>query len=147
MVAGSSKPALVLDCSILMAAYLPDEQTTLAEAALRIVAEHGAIVPAQWPAEVANVLLMCVRRGRIDLAQMAALRDEIVRLPVEIDPASLACIIGPVWQLAHTHNLTVYDAAYLELAQRAQIPLATLDDALRRAAGAVGVKVFADTGS
>jgi len=129
---------LVLDSSIALSWCLPDENAT--EQIQHQVATSGAIAPAHWPLEIANALLMAERRQRIDAGfRNAALRD-LASLPIALDAETSARAWDETLSLAETYRLTAYDAAYLELAQRLALPLATLDAELRVAAQALGIK-------
>ena len=96
-------------------------------------------MPAHWPTEVMNGLVVAVRRNRIDLDRVARFAADLASLAIRIEPAHAPGAWNSVIGLATKHKLTVYDAAYLELAQRTGLPLATLDDDLREAAQAEGV--------
>lgn len=98
-----------------------------------------ATVPAHWPLEVANALLIAIRRGRISREKASRFFDDLGSLPIRIDSKSSENAFGRVFALAEQYELTVYDAAYLELAMRENLPLATLDQDLRKAARAAGV--------
>jgi predicted nucleic acid-binding protein len=132
---------LVLDSSIALAWHFEDEQTEAVRAVLAEVAESGALAPGLWRFEVANGLQMALRRGRID----AALRDRalanLAALNVRIDDGCDVQVWSATVRLADLYRLTVYDAAYLELAQRSRLPLATLDLALAEGARGAGVVV------
>jgi predicted nucleic acid-binding protein len=92
------------------------------------------VVPAHWPTEICNELLVALRRNRLKPGQSTLFWDELARLPIEVDPALTALQAKVVLALGEKHRLTVYDAVYLEFAQRRQLPLATLDLDLRGAA-------------
>ena len=134
---------IVLDSSVTQAWVYDDEQTAATQALLDRVVQYGAVAPSLWRFEIANVLAMAVRRKRIapDFRE-EALRD-LALLDIAIDPGC----DGQAWtttiRLADLYALTAYDAAYLELAQRLRLPLATLDSALAKAAQAAGVEVLA----
>ncbi|WP_204569846.1 type II toxin-antitoxin system VapC family toxin [Arsenicitalea aurantiaca] len=130
---------IVADASIAVAWQFEDEATAEIDAVLRDVAIGGAIVPALWHLEVANSLLSACRRKRMSLAARSLALDELMRLPVTIDLETDKHAWSATLDLADRHGLTVYDAAYLELAQRRRLPLATLDRQLRAAAEAAGV--------
>lgn len=130
---------LVLDSSIALSWCLPDEAAPDVDEVQQTVVMQAAVVAAHWPLEVANALLMAVRRGRIDVAfRDAALRD-LAALPIALDPETSSRAWRETLRLAETHRLTAYDAAYLELAHRRDLPLATLDGDLRTAARELGV--------
>ena len=134
--------SLVIDSSITLAWLFEDERTAAADAVLRRVTESGAVAPSLWKLEVANGLQTAVRRQRIDAAfreaSIADLRSLVVAIDAETDRQAWTATL----QLAERWRLTLYDAAYLELAQRLGLPLATLDQALRAAAGALGLTVL-----
>jgi predicted nucleic acid-binding protein len=128
--------SLVIDSSITLAWHFKDEQTAQSRAVLKQVVEAGAIVPALWRFEIANALLMAVRRKRIDHGFRDRALAHLGTLAIITDRESEEQAWKASVRLAERHGLTVYDAAYLELAQRRRLPLATLDAALVRAAGA-----------
>lgn len=134
--------SLVLDSSMTVAWFFADEQTDGTRRALDAVARTGAIVPSLWRLEVANALQMALRRGRIDAAYRDASLADLGRLAVTVDPETDGQARSATLQLSDRFGLTLYDAAYLELARRRALPLATLDHALRDAAGALGIAVL-----
>ena len=133
--------SLVLDCSATLAFLLDDEHNDHSLPVLKQIAEYGAIVPPLWAFEVGNSLTMAMRRKRIN----AELRDKALQtlngFDIQVDQASLDQAWRDTLELADQYRLTVYDAAYLELAQRRALPLATLDEALAQAARQAGVPV------
>ena len=132
--------AFVLDCSVTMAWVFPDEATEATNRLRDSLVESRAFVPSLWPVEVGNVLLVATRRNRIRVEDWREIRASLEALPIEIDPVTTSRAWGASLELARTHQLSVYDAMYLELAMRLQLPLATLDRALRIAARTVGVE-------
>lgn len=131
--------SVVIDSSAALAWVYRDETTKAMEEVFALVTERGAWVPALWRLEVANVLEMGVRRGRHDAAFRDATLADLALLPIRTDPETDRHAWSATLRLAERHRLTVYDAAYLELAQRRGLPLATLDAELRDAASAEGV--------
>jgi predicted nucleic acid-binding protein len=131
---------LVIDASVTIGWYLADEAAT-AHSILERLRESEAIAPALWWFEVRNALLRSERRGRLDPIQTAAILAHLGRLPIALDrdPAGDA-----VFALARAHRLTFYDAAYLELAQRLNAPLATLDRQLAAAARVAAVPLLGE---
>jgi predicted nucleic acid-binding protein len=127
---------MVLDSSIVGCWCFPDESSPVADAAFDQLSPDGAIVPVLWWFEVRNVLVINERRGRIEPPGSAAFLADLDTLPIAFDRHSDS---GTVLALARMHRLTVYDAAYLELAGRLDAPLATLDRKLAAAARAAGV--------
>ena len=138
---------LVIDCSVTMAWYFKDEATPYTNAVRAMLATERAAVPALWPLEVANVLLMGERRKRSTQAQATRWLRLLSALPIAVDTQTPALAFDPILNLARSHNLTAYDAAYLELAIRLGLPLAARDDVLEKAAAAVGVTLFAPPGT
>lgn len=130
----------VLDASVALAWCFEDETTPIADALLERLAEDPAITPSLWELEVVNVLLIAERRGRITESQAARFLALLTQLPIHMDPAGAD--MGTVLSVGRHHELTAYDAAYLALAEREGIPLATLDAKLRAAARAAGVSVL-----
>jgi predicted nucleic acid-binding protein len=133
--------SLVLDGSTTLAWCFEDESTPAVDALMLRVAEDGAIAPGLWRIEVANGLQMAVRRKRIDTGYRDHTFAKLAMLDIRIDPESDAHVWSTTVQLAALHRLTVYDACYLELAQRRRFPLATLDAELARAARQIGLTV------
>lgn len=131
--------SLVLDCSATLALLLPDE--TASRDLLEKIVAGGAFVPSLWRLEVANALSIAVRRGRISRDIRNELLHNLARLDIRADSETDSAAWRATLNLADRFGLTVYDAAYLELAIRRNLPLATLDKELRRAAetAAVGV--------
>jgi predicted nucleic acid-binding protein len=134
--------SLVLDSSATLASIYAEELTASIRKVFVALEENGAWVPSHWPLEVANVLEMGVRRGRHDAAFRDAMLADLALLPVSVDPHTPRQAWGTTLRLAEHHRLTLYDAAYLELAKRIHLPLATLDKDLSRAARAEGVIVL-----
>ena len=133
--------SLVLDSSTTLAWYFADEQTASALALLNQVADLGAVAPIIWRFEVANGLRVALRRKRINSAYRDHALAKLAELDVAIDEESSAHAWSATVRLADRHSLTVYDASYLELAQRRRLPLATVDAALAQAAQAEGIGV------
>jgi predicted nucleic acid-binding protein len=106
---------------------------------LELLAEDEALVPSIWPWEVANGILGGERRGLLDAAHSARFLSLLRELDITVEMTGTEGIISVVLESARAHNLSSYDAAYLELAMREGIALATADDALRAAALGVGV--------
>ena len=122
--------------------YFEDECSPAADALLDRVAEDGAVVPSLWRLEIANGLQIALRRGRINRAFRDRTLAELGRMGITTDPDTDSYAWTNTLQLADRFQLTVYDAAYLELAQRRSLPLATLDKPLRAAAGTLGITLF-----
>ena len=136
--------SFVLDSSVALAWCFEDERSDATDDLLRQAAASGAAAPALWPLEVLNGLAMGERRGRLDAAKRQILGGFLRDLPVSIDDETVAQAWGPTSALAARFQLTVHNAAYLELAQRLALPLATRDHALRRAATNLGVALLGE---
>lgn len=136
--------SLVVDASMTIAWLFHDERNDLAQAVLRKVAAEGAQVPSIWRLEVANVLRNSVRRGRCDEGYAARSLQRLGRLRIVVDGETDRHAWGATRDLSRDHNLTVYDAAYLELALRLRQSLASRDSALLNAARSAGVEVLGD---
>jgi predicted nucleic acid-binding protein len=134
---------LVLDASMAIAWLFDDKRSDATAGALRRVVADGAIVPSLWRLEVANVLRNAVRRGRCDEGYVDRSLDRLGRLPIAIDDQTDARAWGATRTLARELGLTLYDAAYLELALRSGLALASCDQALTAAAAARGVETLA----
>ena len=134
--------SLVLDCSVAMAWCFEDEARPATDAILDRVAEEGAQVPSLWFLEVGNVLIVAERRGRIEQAQVGEFLGLLGSLPIATDRSEASIAFVSVLPLARQLGLSCYDAAYLELAQRTGVGLATLDERLSRAAGLIGVDLL-----
>jgi predicted nucleic acid-binding protein len=133
----------VVDASAALAWCFVDEASGWTDGLLERLRQGDRIaVPAHWPTEILNGLLVAFRRKRIKTGQPALFWDELARLPIETEPALTAMQAKAVLALSEKHGLTVYDAAYLELAYRRQLPLATLDTDLRKAAQVEGAALL-----
>jgi len=133
--------ALVLDCSIALSWFFPDEKTAFSEAALDLVALEECWVPAVWRLEFPNALLVAERRRRLTRDERLQVLDEAVRLRLRVD--ATVPELRAISDLAERHALSTYDAAYLELAARQGAALITLDKDLAAAAASAGVAVHA----
>jgi predicted nucleic acid-binding protein len=134
--------SLVLDSSVALAWVYADETT---DAVLRLFDDirlHGAWVPGLWRWEIANVVHLNVRRGRHSGDFRDGALSSLALLPVKVDAEADRQAWSSALHLAERHGLTVYDAAYLEIASRRKIPLATLDRQLRAAAASDGVQLL-----
>ncbi len=133
---------LVIDCSV-TATWLFDEEAGIeTDKLLERVRDAGGVAPALWHWEVANVLAIGVRRKRFTCESAVERLARLNDLPIATDDETPSRLRTPTFLLAQAHNLTAYDAAYLELAQRTGLPLATKDDALRKAAKNIGIEVL-----
>jgi predicted nucleic acid-binding protein len=134
--------SLVLDSSATLAWIHAEETTPAIRQVFEQLTTGGAWVPCLWRLEVANILEMGIRRGRYDLSFRHATLADLLLLPISLDPETDWQAWDSTSHLAHRHQLTLYDAAYLELARRRGLPLATLDHGLRTAAIAESVPLL-----
>ena len=130
----------VIDASATLPWCFADEATAATNAVLtRLRTGDEAIVPAHWPVEVANALLSAVRRQRISRDDAYQFLLDLEFLPIRVETTTKNRVRAGVFPMAQNYGLTVYDAAYLELAIRERISLTTLDFELRKAAADAGV--------
>jgi len=134
--------ALVVDCSIALSWCFEDEASAETDRLFERVRDEGAVVPALWHLELANVLLQAEKRGRIAAGDVATRLELISALPIATDHEATRRAWREILTLARAEGLTSYDAAYLELALRRGLPLLTRDAPLREAAKRSGVAVL-----
>jgi predicted nucleic acid-binding protein len=132
----------VLDASVAVAWCFEDETTAYTENVLDLLAGgNEALAPALWPYEVANGLAVAERRKRTTWAKITRFLERLIGLPISVVADDRTQVFGRVLPTARQQGLAVYDAAYLELALREALPLATLDTDLRKAAQGLGIKI------
>jgi predicted nucleic acid-binding protein len=134
--------SIVLDSSATLARAFPDEQTDIILEVFKFIAQFGAVVPQLWRIEVANSLNVGIRRGTITKDNRGGILADLGDLPIFIDSETRNHTWGDTLALADKHQLTIYDATYLEVALRLSLPLATLDEDLRQAAQREGVALL-----
>lgn len=134
--------AFVVDASVVCAWLFEDEATPATDALLARLSDDDAIAPALLPFEVGNVAAMAQTRGRVSEIDLSVALTTLAGLAVTLAPENPAYIYEDVRLLARRRGLTVYGAAYLDLAMRRRLPLASLDKALRKAAEAEGVALL-----
>lgn len=133
----------VVDTSITMAWCFEDEATDATDAVLERLRDERAAVPAIWPLEIANVLLVAERRGRLNEAQASRFVELLAQLPIDVDGSITD--VAMVVAAGRRHALSSYDASYLVLAERLGASLATLDTRLATAASDAGVQLLIGT--
>lgn len=132
--------AIVLDNSVVLSWCLEDEEAEpLAEQAMHRVNQYGAVVPGIWWHELRNALVMNERRGRLSVADTAATLADLYQMRISVDQAHDESVI---LALARAHHLSVYEAAYLEVAQRRTLPIASLDRRVRQAAADLKITIL-----
>jgi predicted nucleic acid-binding protein len=139
-------PSFVPDASVTLPWCFEDERTAFTESLLnRIRISESVIVPGHWPVEILNSLIQAKKRGRVPEEKIRRFLQDLSSFPILVDNERSLTGWERVRHLAETHRLTAYDAAYLELAQRTGLPLATLDGDLRKAALAESAALLAET--
>lgn len=134
----------VLDCSVAISWCLVDENNPTANAILAIMPDAEAFVPGIWSLEIANVLLVALRRNRMTQDQSEEAITLLQSLLIQVDTATDANALGATLTLGRQEGLAAYDAAYLELALRLGLPLATIDQRLAEAATRCGVDLVGE---
>ncbi|NMG59914.1 PIN domain-containing protein [Geitlerinema sp. P-1104] len=132
----------VLDCSVAISWCLVDENNTYANRILALMSQSVAYVPGIWSLEVANTLLVAERRSRVTQEQSELAISLLQSLMIQVDKATERQALASTLKLGRQQNLAAYDSAYLELALRLELPLATLDVRLAEAAVRCGVDVM-----
>ena len=132
----------VLDCSVTMAWCFEDETTEFTEAVLESLASRSALVPAIWPLEITNVLLMAMRRKRLTKIKAAGFLDRLNDLPIRQANGNPLSSMTRIFELGDESKITSYDAAYLDLAISYDLPLVTIDKDLAKAAKASEIRLF-----
>ena len=129
----------VVDASMTLSWCFADEANQYSRAVLTALDTTYAIVPALWPFEIANGLAVAERRKRITQAGIAAFLETLQRLPIQVERREALWVWQAVLGLAREHRLTAYDAAYLDLAKRENLNLATMDHDLQDAGRTLGI--------
>jgi predicted nucleic acid-binding protein len=132
----------VLDASVALAWCFADERTPETQSLLARALDESVAVPSHWPLDLANILTNAERRGRIDPDRISRFIAMLGTIAVEVDATTHERGLSGILNLARQERITSYDAAYLDLALRERIPLATRDAALAEAARRVGVSVI-----
>ncbi len=135
----------VLDNSVSMRWLLESEKSSdqkYAETVLNSLVEANALVPNLWHLEATNVLLGAEKRGEVEAGEIERFISQLENLPLQVDPLTSRQAFNRTMALSRIYKLSSYDAAYLELAMREGIPLATLDKSLRKAATKADVELY-----
>ena len=134
---------LIVDASVALFWNIASQSTPLTEEAAAEIQRSGGVVPFHFQLEMCNALWVLERRGKLSASDANETIDNIAMLDLEVDELAMHKIGETVLPLARLYRLTLYDAAYLELALRTDLPLATRDEALAAAAKKAGAKLFA----
>lgn len=132
----------ILDNSVSAAWFLEDEFDVFADQILVRLETESAIVPGIWVLEITNTLLAGFRRKRISEGKRTATFELLKSLPIAVEQNYAATDLDRLYRLGQTYNLSSYDAAYLDLSIRLDLPLATRDKDLRSAAKSASVKLL-----
>jgi predicted nucleic acid-binding protein len=132
----------VVDASVVLAWSFADEHSDEADAAIDRLLGDGGIAPAHWPLELAQAIASAERRNRIRSTEIPELRALITALPVDLAMIDLEGAVDRLVDLARTHGLSVYDAAYVDLALSRGLGLATIDERLAAVCRTVGVPLI-----
>jgi predicted nucleic acid-binding protein len=135
-------PPFVVDASMTLSWCFAGEATPYSRGVLAAFETTYAIVPALWPFEIANALALAERRKRITEDGITAFLETLRRLPIQIERRDALWLWQALLPLAREHRLTAYDAAYLDLAKREGLSLATLDHDLQEAGRTLGIAVL-----
>jgi predicted nucleic acid-binding protein len=136
-------PAFVADASVAVGWVHPGQATPETDAMLAAIADGATLeVPALWPLEVANALTVLVRRKKLTLAERRTALGWLAGLRLKVDDEAAALAFSRLTDLADRHQLSIYDAAYLELALRRRLALGCVDGPMRRAAARAGVTLW-----
>jgi predicted nucleic acid-binding protein len=133
--------SIIADISVVLAWLFKEEQTTRALDVLRRVEKDGLLVPPLWWTELENGILMGERRGRKTPAETSAFLNLVLALPIRTDDTPRHRVSDDILDIGRRYSLTSYDATYIELAVREYAPLATFDEAMRKCARTIGVKI------
>jgi predicted nucleic acid-binding protein len=132
----------VLDASVVLTWCFPDENASAAQLVANMFKQGDtAVAPSFWPHEVLNALLVGEKRKRISQLLVRRFLEDLAKLPIALEGSPAAAVFSRVQRLSREHDLTAYDAAYLDLALDNGLRLATLDDALSRACRKAGVEL------
>lgn len=132
----------IIDNSVVMSWCFKDEGNSYAEAVLESLETGEAFVPAIWPLEVGNVLLVAERKKRLSHASAVRFLGLLGGLPISVEQEPPDRMLKEILSLAREQNLSTYDASYLDLAMRLDMPISTLDTSLLKAAGKCEVPVY-----
>jgi predicted nucleic acid-binding protein len=133
---------IILDCSATLSWLMPDEICANGDLLLDEIVKHGAFVPNLWALEVANSLLVAVKRKRINHALRRDILDSLKDLAIEVDTNTTEYAFSKISTIAQENDLNIYDAAYVELALRLKGSLATFDKALIKVANKLKVPLY-----
>lgn len=132
----------VIDNSVVMSWCFESERTPYTDRVLDALCEMEAVVPAIWPLEAGNVLLVAERRNKLQASASERFVSFLQRLPIRVEQETPGRMLNEILSLARRHGLSSYDASYLDLAVRLNLSIATVDRSLSKAAEACGLSIF-----
>jgi predicted nucleic acid-binding protein len=135
-------PGFVVDASVAMTWLFQDEASTSTQRLLKELKSSAALVPALWHVEITNVVALAERKGRVSPTEIVDFFAVLESAQIDIDHEAPQRAFSHLLPLCRAHGLTSYDAMYLDLALRSKLPLATLDEPLRKTAKKLGVKLL-----
>ena len=133
---------IVIDASVTLAWCFPDEASDYADGILLAMEGHAILVPALWSVEITNAVLTAERRKRIKQPEIRRFVELLDGLTVIVDSQSVTENVNNILPIGREYGLSAYDAAYLDVAIRHGVPLATLDSALQKAGRKAGIEIF-----
>lgn len=136
------KPSFIIDCSMTMAWFFPDKATSATQSIQDRLISEAVLVPSLWYLEVTNVLAMAEKRKRTASADSAQFLQLLQKFDIQRDESWQSRAFDHLLPLCRSHGLTSYDAAYLDLAFRSQLSLASLDVDLKKAAKTLGISLL-----
>lgn len=131
----------VVDNSVVIAWCFEDESDSYTDGIQDLLAHDVAFVPSIWPLEVTNVLLVAERKKRLTKAASGHFIAMLTQLPIVVDPTEPERVFHDIISLARQYKLTSYDASYVELAIRKGLPIASLDNAILKAARDIRLQI------
>ncbi|MFT3878819.1 MAG: type II toxin-antitoxin system VapC family toxin [Gemmatales bacterium] len=135
-------PTFIIDCSMTMAWFFPDEATTATQEIQDRLVNEAVLVPSLWFLEVTNVLAMAEKRKRTTPKDATQFLQLLQKFDIQAEESWQQCAFDHILPLCRKHGLTTYDASYLDLALCSQLPLASLDIDLKKAAKTLGIPLL-----
>lgn len=132
----------VVDNSVVMSWFFEDEWTSYSEAVLDSLADGEAFVPGIWPLEVGNALLVAERKKRLGEASVVRFLELISNLPLSVEQETPDRMLREIISLAREQGISTFDASYLDLAMRMDLPMSTLDASMQKAARRLKVPAY-----
>ena len=131
----------ILDCSVYMSWCLNEGTIKASSKILNSITKYGIMAPGLWVYEVTNTLAVSVRKNKLTVSDVHGLMNDIQLLPIEFDKPTTENMSN-IFHIANEYKLSAYDAAYIELALRANIPIASFDKEIVKVSGQLGIKIF-----